>query len=293
MMRKKICGFMVLFLVMGAFQVFSFDWPQKEQVTAENFSLYFGQLRGETINTSLVFSGETNVYAADSGFLTVVIAEYEDDTCFFPSTLGNAVVIAHQDNLLTVYGNLDGKSFPPTIKDTTEISNGAELGRSGSSAWNEKDNALEFQVIDIKNNTAINPRILMPRISGKELPLYLSGIVLQGRNGRSYKIPEQSTIPAGFYRAYYRRQTTATPYKSYVSLNGNVVDEISFDILRQDGNLICASGKKNYPRAVLYPNDELILIGEVTFTHGKNSLQYYVTDILGKENVVTYTITNY
>lgn len=290
MFKKKISGFILAFL---SIQAFSFNWPQTGQVSAESFLLYFGQLRGETINSSLIFSGSTDIYAADSGFLTVVIVEYEDDSCFFPSTLGNAVVIAHQDSLLTVYGNIDGQTLPDTIRDASEISGGTELGKSGSSAWSEKGNALEFQVIDIKNNTAMNPRILMPRISGKELPLYISGIVLQGRNGRSYKIPEQSTIPAGFYRAYYRRQPTATPYKTYMSLNGNVVDEISFDMLRQDGNLICAVGKKNYPKSVLYPNDELILMGEVTFAHGKNSLQYYVSDILGKENIATYNITNY
>lgn len=290
MVKKKISGFILAFL---SIQAFSFNWPQTGQVSAESFSLYFGQLRGETINSSLIFSESTDIYAADSGFLTVVIVEYEDDSCFFPSTLGNAVVIAHQDSLLTVYGNIDGQTLPDTIRDASEISGGTELGKSGSSAWSEKGNALEFQVIDIKNNTAMNPRILMPRISGKELPLYISGIVLQGRNGRSYKIPEQSTIPAGFYRAYYRRQPTATPYKTYMSLNGNVVDEISFDMLRQDGNLICAVGKKNYPKSVLYPNDELILMGEVTFAHGKNSLQYYVSDILGKENIATYNITNY
>lgn len=271
---------------------FSFEWPQALQVMSDSFYSYFGQLRGETISNSLIFSEPSEVKAAEDGYLTILISEYNDYTDFFPSTLGNAVIIAHNDNLLTVYGNLDSESIPKEIENCTNIKTGTNIGNSGSSAWQQGHSSLEFQVIDTKNNTSINPRILMPRV-GNELPLYLSGIVFQNRNGKFYKLPEQSTLPSGFYRIYQKRQNIAVPYKSQLSVNGALIDEISYDILRQDNNLICVSGKKNYPKTILYPTDNLILLGEATFTQGKNAIQLTLFDILGKEKTATYYINNY
>ena len=196
----------------------AFEWPQEQQIQSDSFYSYFGQLRGDTISNSLIFSDPSEIKAADNGCLTVIIKEYNDDTDFFPSTLGNAVIIAHSDNLMTVYGNIDAESLPENLSETKEITTGTPLGISGNSAWQQGHSSLEFQVIDTKNNTAINPRILMPRI-GKELPLYPSGIVLQNRNGRTFKIAEQNVIPAGFYRVYQKRQAVAVPYKTHISVN--------------------------------------------------------------------------
>ena len=270
----------------------AFEWPQEHQIQSDSFYSYFGQLRGDTISNSLIFSDPSEIKAADNGCLTVIIKEYNDDTDFFPSTLGNAVIIAHSDNLMTVYGNIDAESLPQNLSETKEISTGTQLGISGNSAWQQGHSSLEFQVIDTKNNTAINPRILMPRI-GKELPLYPSGIVLQNRNGRTFKIAEQNVIPAGFYRVYQKRQAVAVPYKTHISVNGTIVDGTSYDLLRQDGTSICVSGKRNYPKSVLYPTPDLMLLGEVNFTQGKNAVQFTLSDILGKETSATYYLTNY
>ncbi|MCI6322759.1 MULTISPECIES: M23 family metallopeptidase [Treponema] len=270
----------------------AFEWPQEQQIQSDSFYSYFGQLRGDTISNSLIFSDPSEIKAADNGCLTVIIKEYNDDTDFFPSTLGNAVIIAHSDNLMTVYGNIDAESLPENLSETKEIATGTPLGISGNSAWQQGHSSLEFQVIDTKNNTAINPRILMPRI-GKELPLYPSGIVLQNRNGRTFKIAEQNVIPAGFYRVYQKRQAVAVPYKTHISVNGTIVDGTSYDLLRQDGSSICVSGKRNYPKTVLYPTPDLMLLGEVNFTQGKNAVQFTLSDILGKETSATYYLTNY
>ena len=270
----------------------AFEWPQEQQIQSDSFYSYFGQLRGDTISNSLIFSDPSEIKAADNGCLTVIIKEYNDDTDFFPSTLGNAVIIAHSDNLMTVYGNIDAESLPENLSEKKEIATGTPLGISGNSAWQQGHSSLEFQVIDTKNNTAINPRILMPRI-GKELPLYPSGIVLQNRNGRTFKIAEQNVIPAGFYRVYQKRQAVAVPYKTHISVNGTIVDGTSYDLLRQDGSSICVSGKRNYPKTVLYPTPDLMLLGEVNFTQGKNAVQFTLSDILGKETSATYYLTNY
>lgn len=269
---------------------FSFDWPQEKVVQSDQFYSYFGQLRGETISNSLIFSEISDVKAADDGYLTVIINEYSDHTDFFPSTLGNAVILSHTDNLLTVYGNIDSESILKEAFNENSIKCGETFGTSGNSAWQQGHSSLEFQVIDTKNNTSINPRLLMPRV-GKELPLYYNEIYLQGKNGRQYNVTNQNILPSGIYKVYKKRQAVAVPYRTRVAINGTVVDQISYDLLRQDDNQICVSGRKNYSKSILYPNNDLQLLGEATLTPGKNALQLTITDILGKEVNATYLLT--
>lgn len=269
---------------------FTFDWPQEKVVQSDQFYSYFGQLRGETISNSLIFSEISDVKAADDGYLTVIINEYSDHTDFFPSTLGNAVILSHTDNLLTVYGNIDSESILKEAFNENSIKCGETFGTSGNSAWQQGHSSLEFQVIDTKNNTSINPRLLMPRV-GKELPLYYNEIYLQGKNGRQYSVTNQNILPSGIYKVYKKRQAVAVPYRTRVAINGTVVDQISYDLLRQDDNQICVSGRKNYSKSTLYPNNDLQLLGEATLTPGKNALQLTITDILGKEVNATYLLT--
>lgn len=269
---------------------FCFDWPQEKVVQSDQFYSYFGQLRGETISNSLIFSEISDVKAADDGYLTVIINEYSDHTDFFPSTLGNAVILSHTDNLLTVYGNIDSESILKEAFNENSIKCGETFGTSGNSAWQQGHSSLEFQVIDTKNNTSINPRLLMPRV-GKELPLYYNEIYLQGKNGRQYSVTNQNILPSGIYKVYKKRQAVAVPYRTRVAINGTVVDQISYDLLRQDDNQICVSGRKNYSKSILYPNNDLQLLGEATLTPGKNALQLTITDILGKEVNATYLLT--
>lgn len=269
---------------------FSFDWPQEKVVQSDQFYSYFGQLRGETISNSLIFSEISDVKAADDGYLTVIISEYSDHTDFFPSTLGNAVILSHTDNLLTVYGNIDSESILKEAFNENSIKCGETFGTSGNSAWQQGHSSLEFQVIDTKNNTSINPRLLMPRV-GKELPLYYNEIYLQGKNGRQYNVMNQNILPSGIYKVYKKRQAVAVPYRTRVAINGTVVDQISYDLLRQDDNQICVSGRKNYSKSILYPNNDLQLLGEATLTPGNNALQLTITDILGKEVNATYLLT--
>lgn len=283
----------VLFtVILAAAKLFAFDWPQTQIVQSDQFYSYFGQLRGGTISNSLIFSDPSEVKAADNGTIALVISEFYDNTDFFPSTLGNAVLISHADNIMTVYGNIDSDIENYDVWDCKEIETGSKIGMSGNTAWQQGHSSLEFQVIDTKNNTSFNPRILMPRV-GKELPLYFGDVTLKNKNGKTFNAATQNVVPAGVYRIYRKKQAIAVPYKTRVSINGTVVDQISYDVLRQHDNQIVATGKKNYPLSLVYPNDEMQLMGEATLTPGKNLLQLHLVNILGKETPASYLITVY
>ncbi len=278
----------ILILLKSSFSAFAYDWPQANPL----FSSFFGQFRGSTISSSLIFSETSEIKACEQGKAILYIREYQDDTDFFPSTLGNALIISHSDNLVTIYGNLEKDSTSEEILSKPVIEKGEVIATSGDSSWHEGQSALELLVVDTKSNVSINPRLLMPR-NVKEEQLYISGVLLQNRNGTYYDITKQNYLPAGSYRVYRKRQALAVPYKSRVSINGALSDEISYDVLRQDGNLLCVSGKRNYPRSVLYPNENLHLTGEVTFAPGKNLLQIALSDFSGKEVQQSFTINNY
>lgn len=285
---KKIKIFTLLFVsIFLIFQTAAFDWPQDE-VTKDSFTSYFGQNRGNILSTSVIFSEPAEIKAAEDGYILAILTENNDDSEFFPSTLGTAVILAHDDNLLSVYGNIDKDSL--TLNETEKtIEAGAILGQSGNSGYQNNNGNLEFQIVDAKNKSAINPKVLMPR-SESELPLSLSGIIIQSKNKDFYDINTYKTFNSGLYKVYFKRNAIAAPYKTSISINGLIVDQISYDTITQENNKLCIIGKKKYTSNDVFPEENLQLIGEAMFTPGRATLGLVITDFLGNVKQLNYSI---
>lgn len=275
-------------IILAALSAFCFDWPQAD-VSKASFNSYFGQNRGGILSTSVIFSEPDEVKAAEDGYITAILTENYDDSDFFPSTLGTAVILAHNDDLISVYGNLDAETL--TIKNENEhtIDAGAIIASSGTSGYQEKNDNLEFKIIDSKNKTAINPNVLMPRAS-EELPLSLSGIIIVSKNNDYYDININKTYASGLYKVYFRRNPIAAPYKTSVSINGIIVDQLSYDMITQENNKLCIVGKKKYTDTDIFPNESLQLLGEVMFTPGRATLGLSISDMLGNVKQLNYNI---
>ena len=275
-------------LILTGLSAFCFDWPQAE-VTKDSFNSYFGQNRGGTLSTSVIFSEPEEVKAAENGYITVILTENSDDSEFFPSTLGTAVILAHNDELISVYGNLDAETL--TIKNEKEhtLDGGAIIASSGNSGYQENNSNLEFKIIDAKNKSAINPNVLMPRAE-EELPLSLSGIIIVNKNNDYYDINTYKTYSSGLYKIYFKRNPIAAPYKTTVSINGVLVDQLSYDMITQENNKLCIIGKKKYTASDVFPNNDLQLLGEAMFTPGKATLGLTISDMLGNVKQLNYNI---
>jgi hypothetical protein len=284
-MKKTLLTIACLFTALNAF---CFDWPQAE-VTKDSFNSYFGQNRGGILSTSIIFSEPEEVKAAEDGYITAIITEYNDDSDFFPSTLGTAVIISHNDDLISVYGNLDAETL--TLKNENEhtIDGGATIASSGNSGYQENHSNLEFKIIDAKNKSAINPKVLMPRAE-EEIPLSLSGIVIGSKNNDFYDINTYKTFSSGLYKVYFKRNPIASPYKTSISINGVIVDQLSYDMITQENNKLCIIGKKKYTDADIFPNEDLQLLGEAMFTPGRVTLGLSISDILGNVKQLNYNI---
>ena len=280
--KKCVCGFAVL----SASFLCAFDWPQ-DAVLSDSFYSYFGQYRGGTISSSLVFSDYSAVKAVDDGQMMIFVSEHDNDMGWFNSTLGNAVVILHADDLMTVYGNLDSEEVAENITRLEAVHTGTPLGSSGNSGWSQGKSCLEFQVIDTRQHTSVNPRILMPRI-GKEIPLETGSLSVISKSGSSSAVWNQMTLIAGQYYFYRSVQKKAIPYKTSVSINGARVETISYDSLKQKDMRLCVLGNKLYPVETVYPDNSRQLIADITLSPGKNVLT--VTDILGAEKTADYVL---
>ncbi len=280
--------FIFTLLTLTSFFAFSFDWPQAE-VSKNSFNSYFGQNRGGILSTSIIFSEPEEVKAAEDGYITAIITDNSDDSDFFPSTLGTAVIIAHNDELVSVYGNLDEETLTLKNENEHKIDGGAIIASSGNSGFQENHGNLEFKIIDAKNKSAINPKVLMPRAE-EEIPLSLSGIVIGSKNNDFYDINTYKTFSSGLYKVYFKRNPIASPYKTSISINGVIVDQLSYDMITQENNKLCIIGKKKYTDADIFPNEDLQLLGEAMFTPGRVTLGLSISDILGNVKQLNYNI---
>ncbi|MGN0728131.1 peptidoglycan DD-metalloendopeptidase family protein [Treponema sp.] len=287
-MKKTISA---LVLAAAGFYAVSFDWPQKE-IQTDSFFSYFGQLRGNTISSSLIFKDSSEIKAADKGKVIAVISDHSDDFGWFESALGNSIIISHNDGLSTVYSNLDDGSIPAKIEADGSVESGEYLGISGNSGWQEGESYLEFKVFDSENSSAVNPRILMPR-TGKELPLSAGTITLIDSNGTSRNLLIERRLPAGKYRVYRTRQNVAVPYKTIVSVNGTTVESISYDVLTESSGKLGVSGNSHYSVKEIYPDSTRQLAGIVQLNKGSCTLGITVVNILNSASSISYKLDIY
>ena len=284
---KKILS-AISFLAITLVSAYSFDWPQTNIQEAE-ISSYFGQNKGGLVSTSIIFSDPAEVYNVENGHLLLVMHANEDEGDFFPSALGSAVIIAHNDNLISVYANLDDDSIEQT---EDSVPKGQLLGSTGNTGWQETRSSLEFQVLDIKKGSAINPKVLMSRLE-QEIPLAITKIVMESKEKVFYNLSDAKSYPSGMYRIYQKRDAICVPYKTLLTLNGVTVDQISFDTINQENNRIYVSGKKKYTSSDIYPTDDLILLGEAMLSKGKATFGIAITDFLNNTKQISYTISAY
>lgn len=287
---KKKCTLLFSSLFFMASSSFSFDWPQSE-IQSDSFHTYFAQERGGLLSPSLIFSGSDEIKATDKGKVTVVLSEHEQEPDMFESTLGNAVIVAHNDNLLTVYANLSFEGQKERYSLST-VETGTSFGVCGLSGWQQGSSLLEFQVIDTKAKAYVNPRLLMPRF-GEEPVLSIANVTAQNKKGTDYDFNKTSRIPSGTYRIYMDRQNSSMHYKSILLINGAIADTIKYDTLVEQKGKLCTDGKKFYTSKEIFLDNKKTLLGEITLPKGKNKITVVVSDILGKEKSLTYNIDSY
>ena len=87
-----VCAIILFFVSM----VIAFDWPQSVAGTSE-INKSFGELQGDLFNTSLIFSKAEEVQSTEAGQLMAILGQNSREMGWAPTTLGNAVILAHEN----------------------------------------------------------------------------------------------------------------------------------------------------------------------------------------------------
>lgn len=289
-MKRFLAAITSLLLISSS--IFAIEWPQ-EEFNKDSFTSYFGQNISGSISTSLIFKDPSEIKAINDGRVLIIMSDEADDSEFFPSTLGNAVILCHEDDLISVYANLDNDSINENLGTKMQVNEGDIIAATGNSGWQQTRSNLEFQIIDLQKSTAINPKILLPRTEN-EIDFSLTGIMLQNKDGKLFDVRENKIYPSGTYKVFQTRNKIAVPYKTTLTINGVINDEISFDTICQEyGKLYVTGEKSKYTAADLYPDDTLLLIGTLMLTPGRSTMGITVQNFLGKAKQQNYVLSIY
>ena len=283
---KKLLTIALTFSVFS--NIFAFDWPTS-RIESEKITTYFAQKSGNSMGTFVTLKETEEVLSSDNGNTLIILEDSKDDTDFFPSALGTAVIVRHDDNLISVYSHLD-KDTIKTTDYSYNISKHDEIAKTGNSGFVKDENTLEFQIVDVKEKKAINPLLLLPQ-PAQLPPLSVSNIIIKNKNGVAYEMQYAKAFMAGTYKIYFKRNELAMPFKTSILINGEQTDEISYTSLNQEDGKCNVSGKRNYSNAEIYPDEKLMLAGEAVLKQGKATISLIFTDIKGSSRQINYNVT--
>ena len=283
---KKLLTIALTFSVFS--NIFAFDWPTSK-IESEKITTYFAQKSGNSMGTFVTLKETEEVLSSDNGNTLIILEDSKDDTDFFPSALGTAVIVRHDDNLISVYSHLD-KYTIKTTDYSYNISKHDEIAKTGNSGFVKDENTLEFQIVDVKEKKAINPLLLLPQ-PAQLPPLSVSNIIIKNKNGVAYEMQYAKAFMAGTYKIYFKRNELAMPFKTSILINGEQTDEISYTSLNQEDGKCNVTGKRNYSNAEIYPDEKLMLAGEAVLKQGKATISLIFTDIKGSSRQINYNVT--
>ncbi len=286
-MAKKIkCSVIVInsiILFLLGSMLPAFEWPQTPIVARSLFS----EMRGDGFNTSFVFSSPGEVAAAESGQVVMFLEDNQSNMEWFDSPLGNTVLIAHKNDMLSVYSNLvNVKVYQADVN--VEI--GEIIALSGQSAWKEENDGAVFQVIDTKMKTLINPIVLMQTLP-ESARVAISGLVAVDRSGNTYTLYNGASLHAGPYTLYMQRPENGMVHKSSVTLNGELKEAISYDTIGQEGNSLVVYGNKSYKFDDVYPDETTMRLAELLLSRGTNTIEISLSNAGGTQTFARYRIS--
>jgi hypothetical protein len=277
--------------IFAAAGIFSFNWPQNNAALSA-ISFGFAELKGKIMSQSLIFDAAEIIKPAERGVIVAVLKTPDSDSSLFHSTLGNAVIINHGDELVSVYGNLETTTLDGGVVESDSV-----IGVSGSSGWHKGQAGLEFQIIDIKNHKALNPRTLMPRFES-ELPLSIPAVIALNKQNESFLLGSVRQIPAGQYKLYL--QNGASPYRTTVFVNGAVNETITYDALtaHKETGKLTIQGKNPYTAHDMYLSSingfprtqKHMYLSTIVLAHGRNTIRVLVSDINNVERQAVFSV---
>lgn len=262
----------------------AFEWP----VADARPSRIFGQRAFGAAERGIVLEKAETVRASGDGEILIALAE-NGNMSGFPGTLGNAVVLAHDDGLATVYGNLDSID---RVAGRESAETGAILGNAGASGWGESA-SLIFQVEDRDKRTALNPLLVLPSLPDKKGPS-IRDVVAVAANGTVHTLGTSKSMRQGKYRVYAdivdsidKNPNDFAPFRVTIQVNGKEYSSIPFELMSEkNGELFLSDPQFTWKK--LYSDPTRIYLGELSLTRGRADITIIARDIAGNDRNVLF-----
>lgn len=276
-MKKAFIYFLfVIFIV----PVFSLEIPSDGVMDS-----VLGKTMYDEIERGITYSDSESVRASGHGFLLMKFQKRFG----FPSAMGNSIIIAHDNGLLSVYGNLEEDS----VIEFDNIQSGSTIARTGSSAFGNPGD-LPFQVIDTIQKAKLNPLLLLPEIQDKSRPA-LDSLVLTSSQGTDYTVYQNRRIRPGEYKICVSSyDTIGRPgvrmpvYKTTFFVNGEEKCEMRSETLKEkDGILYYSAGSDIKIKPDSGKGTE---IGSVLLRPGKNTVSIELVDLAKNSSTFNWVI---
>lgn len=283
-----ISVFLLLYLKAEAVELPTLKLPVNETIVS---SMFADSSFGEGIfQAGIIFNGEEFVKAAQHGKKLIVI-ENKQSLKNFPSALGNAVIIAHEAGLQTVYGGLDSGA----LISETDIESGAVIGRSSPDSEG-KPVPLIFQVIDSKEKIFIHPMKLLPfQVLEDKIAPVIKNTFLVDENGKIFNLEKVKNIRQGSYSLFSsisdginNSAGNFSPLEIVIFVNGITSGRLPFYELEGSKGQVYLRNTK-YSAAELYSRKGHIYLGKISLTRGSIELILNAADFSQNETKVSYT----
>ena len=294
MKKKGICA---LFAA-TAFSAQALEWPVSQP---EILSL-FGQWGEGGIERGIVMEGDSTVRAAGDGIVLIAIEEGRN-MAGFPSTLGNAVLLAHDDGIVSVYGNLESAR---TLAGRGQAETGEVIARAGKSAWQgDAAQRLEegrgiciFQVADQRQVALLNPLLLLPPAEDTVRPS-IRDVLLETEAGQAYSLSTTRNVASGSYRVrvavsdfFAARSHELAPFGVTVIVNGREASSVSFDIMSKKQNVLAPNSTPQYfdENVPIYSDDGAFYAGNISLSRGRTEVTVTARDFAGNDRASSFML---
>jgi hypothetical protein len=275
---------LALLLAISLGTLAAFEWPVPEPHPVR----FFGQRAFGVTERGVVLEKADSIRASGHGTLLIAMTQNRDMSGF-PSTLGNAAVLSHDEGLMTIYGNLDSVD---RIAERKTVETGDILANAGTSAWGRPGMAI-FQVVDREKRTVLNPLLLLPTLSDKKAPVIRNVVVVTASN-QTWPLGSIKTLRQGKYKLFAEvpdnidgSSAELAPFRITIQVNGKEYSSIPFEILQEKtGELYLSDPDFTWKK--LYVDQERMYLGELSLTRGRADISIIAKDAVGNERSVLF-----
>lgn len=283
----------------------AWDWPVKDPVLAADFA---SVRDGSFLPGIILQSNEALVRSIHRGELIFYVAGQRHDHRGFPSTPGGTLVIQHDEGFRSVYRNLQADSvrdFAAKVSNTDyKVKQNEIVGMMPIEAGSKPGNIF-FQLIDNRYESALNPMIILPRLTDERSPA-ISATLIQ-LEGSSVRVPLHDRLEmaqAKFLlfvqihdsyglKGYNMASAIGFPQNVQVILNG----EIKYDsdklalLMRSDNSRELFLSRTPFGSfKEVHPADDMLFVGNYTLEEGVNRLTIRASDLRGNRSSVSYRV---